>query len=313
MNIENIDINNFLNKYIDFVDNISNKFRYDNNIKHLLYVIVPAFVIKYDIKNEKHILNCFETIPIVVTGTEDKTITASFNRKLSVDNGSYKTVKIILLNEFKTANLTDLLDSIIHEYNHAINSINYEISYDDKIIKVRTGLSYILYDKKSLKYISKSNEVALEEILNTMQTEEIIEIINSFGKKPISNYEFNNMLDTLNKEIGSSKFKSDAYMYDSLLTSELIKNKTFTPTICNLRFKGLIDDIPYLFDNVIGRDGEYNRLNELLTKIHKNEWDYNNSKLFRNIILNNIKSDSLKVIDLIREYDSKCIYKHNPE
>jgi len=311
MDIDKIDINNFLNKYIDFVNNISNKFRYDNNIKHLLYVIVPAFIIKYDIKNEKHILNCFETIPIVVTGTEDKTITASFNRKLSYDNSTYKTIKIILLNEFKTASLTDLLDSIIHEYNHAVNSINNEITYDDKTIRVRTGISHILYDKKTFNYISKSNEVALEEILNTMQTEEIIEIINSFGKKSISNYEFKNMLDALDREIGSSKFKSDAYEYDSLLTSELINNKTFTPTICNLRFKGFIDDIPYLFDNVIGRDGEYKRLNDLLTRIHDNEWEYNKAVLFKNRILNSIKSDSLKVIDLIREYDSKCIYKHD--
>ena len=38
-----------VNKYISFVDDISNIYKYDNNIKHLLYLIVPAFVSKYSI------------------------------------------------------------------------------------------------------------------------------------------------------------------------------------------------------------------------------------------------------------------------
>jgi hypothetical protein len=310
MNIDNIDINSFINKYIDFVDEISNKHRYESNIKHLLYLIVPAFVIKYDIKNEKHILKCFNEIPIVISGNEDKTVTAAFNRRVLKDGDGYKTIKVIILNEYKTANLTNLLDSIIHEYNHAVNSINNEVTWDDKVIRVRTGLSHIFYDKNSLNYLSKSNEVALEEILNTMQTEEIINIINSFNNKPIDNYEFSSMLYSLKNEIGKESFKSEAYYYDSLLTSELVKNKTFTPTICNLRLNGMIEDIPYLFDNVLGINGEYDRLNSLLTSIHKKEIEYGKRTMFRNLLLNDIKKDSLKVINLIREYDNKCIYKH---
>lgn len=310
MNIDNIDINAFIDKYISFVDRVSDKHGYESNIRHLLYVIIPAFILKYDIKNEKNILRCFEEVPIVVTGTENQNITASFNRRILRDGDGYKTLKIILLNQYRTGNLTDLLDSIIHEYNHAVNSINNEISYDDKVIKVRTGISYIIYDRKTLVYLKKSDEVALEEILNTMQTEEIINIINSFGRKNITNYEFNNMLSVLNTEIGKDKFKSEAYSYDSLLTSELVKNKTFTPTICNLRLSGMVEDVPYLFDNVLGKEGEFSRLNKLLTDIHKKEVDYSKKTLFKGKILNDIKSDSLKVISLIREYDNKCIYKH---
>ena len=311
MNIDNIDLNKFIDKYIDFVDRISQKYNYESNIKHLLYIIVPAFIIKYDVKNEKNVLKCFEEVPIVVTGTEDKNVTASFNRRVLKDGDGFKTIKIILLNEYRTANLSGLLDSIIHEYNHAINSINNEISYDDKVVKVRTGISYIIYDKNTLNYLSKSNEIALEEILNTMQTEQIINIINSFNKKNVSNYEFSNMLSVLSSEIGKESYKSESYYYDSLLASELVKNKTFTPTICNLRLSGMIEDVPYLFDNVLDREGEFNRLNSLLTNIHKKEIEYNQKVLFRNMILNEIKRDSIKVINLIREYDDKCIYKHS--
>ena len=62
MNQDNI--NEFLNRYIDFVDNLSNKYNYSSNIKHVLYLIIPAFVIKYGIKEERSILSCFNSIPI---------------------------------------------------------------------------------------------------------------------------------------------------------------------------------------------------------------------------------------------------------
>ena len=309
MNLDNIDINSLIDRYTEYVDKLSGKYSYESNIKHLLYLIVPAFVIKYGIKNESSILKCFENVPIMITGTEDKDITASFSRILSYKDNKYETKKYILLNEYKTADLLAMLDNIVHEYNHAVNSVNNEISYDDKYVKVRTGLSYILYDKKTLVPLNKSKEVALEEILNTAQTSEIINIINSFNNYHIDNPEFSTALYSLNRELGGDKFRSDAYMYDSLITKELIDNKTFTPTICNLRYKGLVEDIPSLFDNVLGRDGEYNNLNNLLTEIHDLTYKYANAKLFKNSILNEIRRKSLMVINLIKEYDNKCIFK----
>ena len=309
MDIDKIDLNIFINRYVDFVDKISNKYHYESNIKHLLYLIVPAFIIKYDLKNESQVLKCFEEIPITVTGSENKNITASFSRLLVKTKDGYETRKFILLNEYKTADLINMLDNIIHEYNHAINSINYEISYDDEYVKVRTGLSYILYDKKSLKPLKKSNEVALEEIINTAQTSDIINIINSFNKKKIDNIEFTNVLYSLKNDIGKDIFVSEAYGYDSIITKELIKNKTFTPTISNLRYKGLIQDIPYLFDNVIGKDGEYKRLNKLLTEIHELEYKYAAATIFKNRFLNEIRTKSKMVLNIINDYDNKCIFK----
>ena len=189
MNISQDNINKFLEKYISFVDRISNKYNYQDNIRHLLYLIVPGFVIKYGVSNESLILRCFEEVIIFVSGTENQVVTASFNRKLFKSGSLYTTNKYIVINEYKKANLTNLIDSIVHEYNHAVNSINNEISYDDKYVKLRTGLSYLVYDKNTLKFIYKSKESYLEEVINTEQTEEIINIINSFGNYKISNIE----------------------------------------------------------------------------------------------------------------------------
>ena len=81
MNINQDNINDFLNKYIDFVNKLSEKYSYPSNIKHVLYLIIPAFVVKYGIKEERIILNCFENVPVYINETGNKSFTAYFNRK----------------------------------------------------------------------------------------------------------------------------------------------------------------------------------------------------------------------------------------
>ena len=87
------DINKLIDRYIVFVNSISEAFNYDSNIKHLLYLIVPAFVLKYGIDKESTILKCFETIKISETGTKNEYVLASFNRHLVKDENNYKTIK----------------------------------------------------------------------------------------------------------------------------------------------------------------------------------------------------------------------------
>lgn len=310
MNLTQDNINSFLNKYLLIVDSISEENNYDDNIKHLLYLIMPAFVIKYGVSNESSIINCFKTVKIYISNKQDSYVTATFNRSLKKDFSNYYTDKFIMINNYSTSvGLQSIIDNIVHEFNHAVNSLNNEILLDEKYVKVRTGLSTLKYDRKTLQFIEKSEEITLEEILNTHQTEEIVNIINSFGKYSIENVELSNMLYALKHEIGNDDYISDAYSYQKSICSDLISNKTFTPTINNLRFKGLIEDIPNLFDNVIGRDGSYKRLNKLLTDMHNLILKYSKSTFFKNRILGKIKSKAIDVSRLIKEYDSKCIYK----
>lgn len=309
MNLSQDTINPFINKYITFVDEISENYEYENNIRHLLYLIVPAFVAKYGVANENTILNCFRNVKIYVNTTHDDIVAATFNRSLKKGNEGYYTDKFVMINNYTESSLPILIDNIVHEFNHAINSYNNEIMYNDKTIRVRTGLSTLNYDRDTLKFTDKSKEVALEEILNTHQTEEIIDIINSFGKFSIDNSELSNTLFALKHEIGRDNYVSDAYLYQKQICSILINNKTFTPTINNLRLKGMIDDIPSLFDNVIGENGSYDKLNNILTDMHTLIIKYSNSKFFKNRILNKIKAKSSMVTTLINEYEQKCIFK----
>ena len=57
MNVQSI--GQLFDRYVDFINKLSNYNDYNNNIRHLLYIIIPSFIYKYGIENEKAILDCF--------------------------------------------------------------------------------------------------------------------------------------------------------------------------------------------------------------------------------------------------------------
>ena len=61
MNLTNELINSLIDESKNYVDKDLSKYEYSSDIKHLLYIIIPAFIIKYGLKNKKTILNRFIT------------------------------------------------------------------------------------------------------------------------------------------------------------------------------------------------------------------------------------------------------------
>lgn len=313
MNIDQNNINEVLNKYISFTNRICEEKNYPNNIKHVLYLIIPAFVIKYGSKYENMILKCFEEINIVIREKDNENCTAYFSRILRKNpegvKPKYYTTKVIVLNQYKSATLVDMLDNIAHEFNHAVNSMINEIKYDDKIVGMRTGLSYMIYDINDISRIKdKTKDITLEEIINTKQTEDIINIIRSFGKYEVNNEEFNNTFYALGHSI-NGEYTSNAYYLQSFICKELMKNKTFIPTIENLRLNGNVDDIANWFDNIIGEEGTYNKLTHLLEQILEDEIKLSKAKWFKNYKIGKIRDKMRQVMEIIKEYENNCIFK----
>ncbi len=314
MELNNSNINDFINRYINFVNHINDQFHYPSNITHVLYLIVPAFIVKYGIKEERTILKCFEEVPIYINSSTNKVLTAFFNRRMCYkeENGviNYYTQKEIVLNDYYGNSLLELIDNLIHEFNHAVNSIINEVSWDDKKVTMRTGLSYITFDRKNLSQaIKRSKDITLEEIINTKQTEDIINIINSFNNYQITNHEFNNALYTLKHDIDAGGYKSKAYFLQSYICKELMKNKTFIPTVENLRFKGNVSDIEEWFDNITGIKGSYKKLTTLLEEILKEDSSLYKTKFFKKYKINKIMAKSREVLDIVNIFDNNCIYK----
>ena len=68
-------LNDMVNRSIKAVDGLTRMYNYPSNISHLLYLIVPAFIVKYGISNERYILKSFEQIPILIQDKNDQIYT----------------------------------------------------------------------------------------------------------------------------------------------------------------------------------------------------------------------------------------------
>lgn len=299
-----VDSNMIIDRYKDLVDSISNKYSYDKNIKEFLYVIIPSFIIKYGYKKEGLIINTFNSVRIVVSKEESNVVNAFYTSIPRYENNKIVTNKMIVINNYNKIKLVNLLDSLVHEFNHAVNSYNNETKIDSEYLYLRTGLTYSIYDKNSLKPIKKDDSYVLEEIINTRQTESIIDIIKGFD---INNNLIGNTIYSINSEV-SNKYNSMAYFYESSISKRILNNRTFISTIENLRINGSINDIEGWFDNIIGEVGNYKTFISLLKKILDMEMELVNVKYFKRFKINKIKDISRKLIDICNTFDNNTNY-----
>lgn len=265
----------FFLKYRIIVDKICEKYSYDINLRHLLYLVIPIFVIKYGVANEKIIIKGFEEIPIIFGSTPSETMKAYFQRKLILEGELYCSKKYIVINNNIKVDYIYLLDSLLHEFNHAINSMNNEIIIKNQNILLRTGISYIVYTKKDNDFnIAKTKTYVLEEIINTKQTEEIIELICKLNIENIKNDEIRELIVSIRKELSGKSYKSEAYKLEMELSKDLINNRTFFSTLENSRIIGEVEYVEEWFDDICGEKGSYVDLNNMLYEILEFERKY---------------------------------------
>lgn len=308
MELKNKQFIEFWNKCQKFVDEISAEYQYPTNISHLLYFIVPAFILQYGIRQEKLIFKIFKSIPILIDDHHDEIHQASFSRTLKRSGERYVTEKCIYLYHYDQISFMQLLDNLIHEFNHAVNSIKKEVLWDSELVLVRTGLTYFRYDVKTLKPIDRQKEVLLEEIINTRQTEKIIEQIASFGKYTISDTVFINVLYAIRKEV-SAGYQSGAYYLQTSVCRKLLENRTFISTLERLRFQGEVSDLDYWFDQIAGVEGSFQRFNDLLALTMKLEENLSTTKWFRKRKLRKISKSAQELFHIIDCFHQNCNFK----
>ena len=301
-------LNDMVNRSIKAVDGLTRMYNYPSNISHLLYLIVPAFIVKYGISNERYILKSFEQIPILIQDKNDQIYQAYYTSVPNLEGGKITTYKGIVLNNYENIDLMQLLDNLVHEFNHAINSINNELLYDEKEIKVRTGLCYIIYDKNTMKPLRKEESFVVEEIINTKQTELIIDIIHSFYNYEFTNSEINNTLYSIHNSIDKS-YQSNAYLLQSLVCRNLMENKTFISTLENLRFKGNVEEVDYWFDNITGIENSFHRLVHILNQTLELQMKLEKNKGIRFMIINKIRSLNSEAMRIVEVFNRNCNYR----
>ncbi len=305
----NSGINLSFEKYKSEVDKIAQQYDYDSNIKHLLWIIITAFVVKYGMKRENVILDCFRSTRIIVRDFDSKNVYAFFDRDFLYRDG-YKVQKYVVINSNVYENYAVYLDTIIHEFNHAINSMINDTKIIDDKLYLRTGISYAIYNKeRSMDFEGKTNEYVLEEIINTRQTEEIMNIILELKYLSVDDTEMSNFLHSISSEVNNDKYKSNAYRFQSYICKGLMDNKTFFSTMEALRFEGDIESIVGWFDTIAGESGSYSKLNDALCSILELEQKYSSRKMFRGGIVRKIRKYNLVVEDIINTFNNNCTYK----
>ena len=300
-----MDSNLVIEKEKAFIDQISDRYEYDDNIRHLLYIIIPAFVIKYGIKNESLILNTFRDIRIIKSEKQDKYVKAYYSSHPVYENGEYSTVKFMVIQNYNKISLIDLLDNLVHEFNHAVNSYRDEIRVTKNYIYLRTGLTYRVYKKDPLTFVRKDPSYLLEEIINTKQTEEVINIIKSFD---FENRDISNNIYAINNET-DHKYNSNSYYLESYACKQILENRTFINTLANLRLVGEVFNITKWFDDITGQEGSYKELISLLNKIYDLEKEYVDRKLFKSLTLGKIRETSRKIMRIVETFNNNVNYR----
>lgn len=302
-------LNELMNRCKIAVNSLTEKYRYPSNISHLLYLIVPAFVIKYGFENERYILHHFDEIPILIHDKNNQVYQAYYTSiPRHGEDGKIVTSKGIVLNNYQNIELMQLLDNLVHEFNHAINSINNEVLWDDKEVKIRTGLAYIVYDKATLKPLRKEESAIIEEIINTKQTESIIDIIHSFYQYEFTDVEISNTLYSIHNSI-NQKYQSNAYLLQSIVCRSLMENKTFLSTLENLRFKGNVEEIVPWFEQITGVKNSFGRLAHILNETLELQLDIENKKGIRFLKIRKIRSLNEEAMRLVELFNQNCNYR----
>ena len=300
-----MDSNKVIEREKIFIDEICTKYNYDSNITHLLYIMIPAFIIKYGVDKEKLILNTFKDIKIISSDKESKMVKAFYSSTPKLINGEIKTIKYMVIQNYNKISLVDLLDNLVHEFNHAINSYINEIQIKGKYLYLRTGLTYRIYNKDDLTFVKKDPSYILEEIINTKQTSDIINIIKEFDP---NNNSISNTIYAINS-MTNHKYNSNSYYLQSYVCREMLTNRTFISTLENLRINGEIYDIEKWFDDIIGEDGTYKELIKSLHEVYDLEVEYTKRKLFKSIIIGKIKDISRKIMRIVEKFNNNVNFR----
>lgn len=300
-----MDSNQILMREKEFIDTICNQYHYDSNIRHILYIMIPAFVIKYGVNKEKLIKTIFEEIQIISSEKENKIVKAYYSSVPRFLDKEYKTRKYMVIQNYHDISLVDLLDNLVHEFNHALNSMVNEIRVGNKYIYLRTGLTYRIYDKKTLSFLKKHSSYILEEIINTKQTSDIINIIKSFTP---TDSEMSNTIYAINSET-SNQYQSSAYYLQSYVCKEILENRTFISTLENLRINGEVYDIDRWFDDITGEKESYKKLNELLEEVYQLELKLVEQKLFKSITIGKIRDASSQILRIVNKFNQNVNFR----
>lgn len=262
-------VNDLLQYSKSMIDDIASKNCKRNDFKNLQYLIFAGMVSYYGFEHISAIYKAFQTTEFIDASNSDvldklgRKTTADSKAAISFVNGKYYIQRSIHY-FYSISDVEQLLDSLIHEVNHFVNSVMSPICKRADSLVYRTGV------KISALYDSFLESDILEEAINVLQTQEIKEHIRSFLNCSIYDSNIAATLETIRRanmnwiELGYESVVSDI--------KPLYFQRDFNHLLKENRLSGDIKEIRSAFDQKVGT-GSFIELSNSLDAIW-NQQDY---------------------------------------
>ena len=157
----------------------------------------------------------------------------------------------------------EILECIVHEINHVVNSMN-EVRVDgDDYISIRTGLSNSIFHVDGTIVQEKK---ALEEVYNALQTCDIIDCIFSFAQYDIKDPNIRESIERL-KSDHQYGYRCQGYSLLTPIFKPLYDCDRFNLVVRESRLEGTLDKIELAFDSEAG-EGAYKLLGEYFDELN---------------------------------------------
>ena len=272
-------INPFIDQVVLTIDSMFENKDVPQSLRDYLYLICTGMVLNYgydfindiyeSIKKTRFIYG-LKSIEDKLTKEEYKNLLDRFNNSdnaYSISTVSSKdnklNIKYTIIIAKDRNNKQQLLEYLTHELNHILTSINKTFTYNKDNIYFRYGL-FTTNLKSNNK---KENGKIFNEIINTLETEDIINQIIKLRKDKITNTKFNNalrILDRVKTKYTATGYEPFVNLYRSLYRKKDIKN-----LINQAMLDGNIDKIEKEFNSKLNNTS-YKEMISLLDNLYAN-------------------------------------------
>ena len=239
-------LNTFFDEVISIVDSCTLEKEMPNikNFKSILYLSFAAFLQYYGYENIDIIYDSFLNTSFNEINLKPKKSIINFQLPAYIRTRYQEEDGKILLEDHmniinnRYVDIKTWLNFFIHEMNHVVNSKNNRV-IDDRYI--RCGIS--IYDVKKKTDINKG----INEAFNTLQTEEIENLVYLFSKEKIVTPYFYQILKKIRK-CEHLEHEYEPYPLRTHIIRPLYENKGFKKIYEERTLDGCIDEIEYEFD-----------------------------------------------------------------
>ena len=244
-------VNYLLNYSKLMVDEISQNKASQNDFKSFQYLIFAGMISYYGFEHIDAIYKAFHNTEFINVSSDSNGVfdeagrrtTADCQTVLSFRNGKYH-IKNSIRYLLSISDVSQLLDCLIHEVNHVVNSVMSPICKRDSSLVYRMGVNIYALDD------SFSESEILEETFNVLQTQEIKGHIRSFLNYSIYDSNIAATLDILRR----AKVNWGEIGYESVVPDikPLYLHRDFNCLLKENRLSGDIKEIRFAFDQKVG-------------------------------------------------------------